>query len=184
MTRLIGVATVATLMTATFTVAADPITDLRSRHLLVPVTGVTSRDLRSSFADMREQTRQHDAIDIPAPRGTAVVAVENGTIARLFLSARGGLTIYQFDPSRTYAYYYAHLDRYQTGLKERDVVRRGQTIGFVGTTGNAPADAPHLHFAIFVLTPAKLWWQGDPINPIDVWVPAGMGSEGRPRTPQ
>jgi murein DD-endopeptidase MepM/ murein hydrolase activator NlpD len=172
MTRL-GVALFVPLMTTALLVAADPIADLRGRKLLIPVTGVTANELRNSFADMRERTRQHEALDIPARRGTPVVAVEGGTIERLFRSARGGLTIYQFDPSRTYAYYYAHLDRYQSGLAERDVVRRGQTIGFVGTTGNAPANAPHLHFAIFVLTPEKLWWRGEPINPVDVWVTAG-----------
>jgi peptidoglycan LD-endopeptidase LytH len=173
MTRLVDVSAVATLMMAAFTVAADPIADLRSRSLLVPVAGVTAGDLRNSFADTREQARQHEAIDIAAPRGTPVLAVENGTIERLFRSVRGGLTVYQFDPSRTYAYYYAHLDRYQIGLSERDNVRRGQTLGFVGTSGNAPADAPHLHFAIFVLTPEKLWWRGEAINPVDVWISGG-----------
>jgi murein DD-endopeptidase MepM/ murein hydrolase activator NlpD len=172
MTRLIGV-TLVTLMAAGFMAAADPIGDLRSRKLLVPVQGVTTRELRNSFADARERTRQHEAIDILAPRGTPVLAVEDGTIERLFPSVRGGLTIYQFDPSRTYAYYYAHLDRYQSGLKERDRVKRGQTIGFVGTTGNAPKDTPHLHFGIFVLTPEKHWWRGTALNPFDVWAAAG-----------
>lgn len=173
MTRRLGAALL-TLATAGVLTAADPIADLRGRRLLVPVRGVTVQDLRNSFAEARERVRQHEAIDILAPRGTPVLAVEDGTIERLFLSVRGGLTIYQFDPSRTYAYYYAHLDRYQSGLRERDHVRRGQTIGFVGTTGNAPKNTPHLHFGIFLLTPEKRWWRGTALNPFDVWAaPAG-----------
>ena len=64
--------------------------------------------------------------------------------------------------------YYAHLDRYAPGLREGQTVRRGQTIGDIGSTGNAPADAPHLHFGIFRLTPERRWWQGEPINPYPV----------------
>jgi murein DD-endopeptidase MepM/ murein hydrolase activator NlpD len=104
-------------------------------------------------------------MDILAPRHTPVVAVEAGTIARLFSSARGGLTIYQFDPASTYVYYYAHLERYAPGLKEGAAVQPGKVIGFVGTSGNAPPDTPHLHFAIFKLTEKKRWWEGTPIDP-------------------
>ena len=103
-----------------------------------------------------------------APRGTPVIAVEGGTIAKLFNSKQGGLSIYQFDPSGTYTYYYAHLDRYAAGLKEGQTVRRGDVIGSVGSTGNAAEDAPHLHFAIFRLTPERRWWKGTPINPYPV----------------
>ena len=150
--------------------ANDPIADLRARHLSIPVQGLTLGALRNSFADARDRTRQHEAIDIPAARGTPVLAVEDGRIEKFFTSVRGGLTIYQFDPSRTYAYYYAHLDRYQAGLKEHERVKRGQVLGFVGTTGNAPPNAPHLHFGIFLLTDKKNWWQGAPLNPYDVWI--------------
>lgn len=150
--------------------ADDPVADLQRRHLLIPVAGVTSRDLQNSFADARERTRQHEALDILAPRGTPVLAVEDGTIEKFFTSVRGGLTIYQFDPAGTFAYYYAHLDHYQPGLQEHDRVRRGQVIGFVGTTGNAPKNTPHLHFGIFLLTEKKQWWHGTALNPFDVWV--------------
>jgi murein DD-endopeptidase MepM/ murein hydrolase activator NlpD len=149
----------------------EALADLRRRKLLLPVRGVRPAELRDSFGETRERTREHEALDILAPRSTPVLAVESGTVARLFTSVRGGLTIYQFDPSRTYAYYYAHLDRYAPGLEEGDRVHRGQTIGFVGTTGNAPENTPHLHFAIFLLTEEKRWWQGTPINAYDVWVP-------------
>ena len=144
---------------------ADAVKELRKRDLLVPVTGVTTQMLRDSFSETRDRVREHEALDILAPRGTPVVAVEDGTIVKFFTSVRGGLTIYQFDPSETYAYYYAHLGRYAPGVSEGDRVTRGQTIGYVGTTGNAPANTPHLHFSIFLLTEKKQWWQGTAINP-------------------
>jgi murein DD-endopeptidase MepM/ murein hydrolase activator NlpD len=105
-----------------------------------------------------------------APRGTPVRAVEDGTIAKLFESrGGGGLTIYQFDPSETFCYYYAHLDGYALGIREGQTVRRGQVIGYVGSTGNASPDAPHLHFTIFQLTPERKWWKGEPLNPYPVF---------------
>ena len=134
--------------------------------LLLPVQGITSDRLRDTFADGRDgKQRGHEAIDIAAPRGTPVLAVDDGRIAKLFLSRLGGITIYQFDPSGQFAYYYAHLDRYSAGLAEGQTVRRGSVIGYVGSTGNASPDAPHLHFAIFRLGPEKQWWKGEPINP-------------------
>jgi murein DD-endopeptidase MepM/ murein hydrolase activator NlpD len=54
------------------------------------------------------------------------------------------------------------------GLKEGIPVKRGEVIGYVGTSGNAPPDAPHLHFAIFRLGPERHWWQGTPVNPYAV----------------
>ena len=94
--------------------------------------------------------------------------MEDGEIVKLFYSVRGGKTIYQFDRSGRYCYYYAHLDSYARGLAEKQQVRRGQVIGYVGSTGNADADAPHLHFAIFRLGPEQRWWQGTPIDPYPV----------------
>jgi murein DD-endopeptidase MepM/ murein hydrolase activator NlpD len=149
------------------TIEADPVDELRDRHLEVPVQGAERLELRDTFSETRGSNR-HEAIDIIAPRNTAVVAVEDGTIAKLFESKAGGTTVYQFDPSSRYTYYYAHLERYADGLSEGDHVRRGQVLGFVGTSGNAPEDVPHLHFAILRLTEKKQWWQGDPINPYDV----------------
>jgi murein DD-endopeptidase MepM/ murein hydrolase activator NlpD len=101
-----------------------------------------------------------------APRRTPVVAAQDGRIVKLFTSKAGGLTIYQFDPSGTFSYYYAHLDGYAPGLHEGQTVQRGELIAYVGSTGNASADAPHLHFAIFVLGPRKEWWKGTPVNPL------------------
>jgi peptidoglycan LD-endopeptidase LytH len=141
---------------------------LRGRRLEVPVDGIDRKTLRDSFAEGRAG-HVHEAIDILAPRGTPVVAVEDGRIEKLFNSKRGGLTIYQFDPGRRYCYYYAHLDRYADGLKEGQTVKRGQVIGYVGTSGNAPSQTPHLHFTIFKLAEDKRWWKGAPINPFPLW---------------
>lgn len=142
---------------------------LEDRDLLMPVEGVDRATLTRQFSDLRGTgSRRHEAIDILAPRNTPVRAVESGTIARLFHSNTGGTTIYQFDPSERFSYYYAHLERYADGLKEGDRVQKGQIIGYVGTSGNAPKDTPHLHFAIFRLTEKKRWWEGTPIDPFDV----------------
>jgi peptidoglycan LD-endopeptidase LytH len=142
--------------------------ELRSRGLTLPVQGIRREDLRDTFNELRGATRRHEAIDILAPRNTPVFAVEDGEIARLFLSAAGGITLYQFDPTETFVYYYAHLEKYAEGLKEGDRIKRGQIIGYVGTTGNAPRDTPHLHFAIFKMTDEKRWWQGTAIDPYSV----------------
>ncbi len=147
----------------------DAIDELRDRHLLIPVQGITREMLRDSFKEAREKIREHEAVDILAPRRTPVLAVEDGSIVKFFTSVRGGITLYQFDPSQTYAYYYAHLDSYASGLAEGDQVKRGQTIGYVGTTGNAPETTPHLHFQIFLLTEQKQWWKGTALNPYEVW---------------
>lgn len=141
---------------------------LAKRDLEIPVEGVKANQLVDTFQQTRGGQRVHEALDILAPRNTPVKAVEDGTIARLFESKAGGTTIYQFDPTEQYCYYYAHLERYAAGLKEGDSIKKGQTIGYVGTSGNAPKDTPHLHFAVFKLASSKRWWEGTPINPYDI----------------
>ena len=136
--------------------------------LLLPVQGVAASDLRNTFDDGRDgDKRGHEAIDIMAARGTPVLAADDGGIAKLFLSEPGGITVYRLDPSGQFAYYYAHLERYADGLTEGQTVRRGAVLGYVGTSGNASPDAPHLHFALFRLGPEKQWWKGEPINPFE-----------------
>jgi peptidoglycan LD-endopeptidase LytH len=149
-------------------IGADPLAELRSRHLELPIRGAIRGELRDSFDKTRGATHSHEAIDIMAPRTTPVLAVEDGTIARLFESKAGGTTVYQFDPSIRYVYYYAHLERYAEGIHQGQRVQRGQVLGYVGTSGNAPKDTPHLHFAIFRLTDKKQWWDGSPIDPFTV----------------
>ena len=137
---------------------------LAQRPLEVPVVGIAPKSLSDHFRQSRGD-RKHEAIDILAPTGTQVVAVDDGKVVKLFTSKPGGLTVYQYDPEGRLAYYYAHLQRYADGLREGADVRRGQVIGYVGSTGNANPATPHLHFAVFRLgTPAK-WWEGEPVNP-------------------
>jgi len=137
---------------------------LTAHRLIVPVTGIPRSRLRDNYDEVRNGGR-HEALDIAAPRGTPVVAVGDGRVVKLFNSRAGGLTIYQFDPQETFAYYYAHLDRYADGLREGASVKRGEVIGYVGTSGNAPPESPHLHFTIFRLGVERHWWQGTPVNP-------------------
>jgi len=141
--------------------------------LLLPVQGIQASQLRDTFTDARSEGRVHDAIDIMADAGTPVLAVADGTVEKLFDSERGGLTIYQFEPSGRWCYYYAHLQRYADGLAEKQVIKRGEVIGYVGSTGNASAEAPHLHFEVHVLGPEKQWWKGESINPYPLLQAAG-----------
>lgn len=134
-------------------------------HLIVPVQGVVPSALVDTYNQKRGSDRIHEALDIMAPKGTPVLATADGTIKKLFKSVPGGLTIYEFDPSENFAYYYAHLDSYAADISEGKSVKQGQIIGYVGSTGNASASAPHLHFAIFRLNADKHWWQGTAINP-------------------
>src|SRR5262249_41137413 len=142
--------------------------DLAARHLTIPVQGVDAEKLVRSYHDARSGGREHEALDILAPRNTPVVAVEDGSVAKLFFSKAGATTVYQFAPTRSYPYYYPHLERYADGLKEGEPIHRGQVIGYVGTSGNAPKNTPHLHFAVYRLTPEKRWWEGTPIDPYDI----------------
>ncbi|MCR8714622.1 M23 family metallopeptidase [Stenotrophomonas indicatrix] len=133
--------------------------------LLLPVQGITPSQLQDTFTDARSEGRVHDAIDIMATAGTPVLAVADGHVEKLFDSERGGLTVYQFEPSGRWCYYYAHLQRYADGLTEKQTLKRGDVIGYVGSTGNANPEAPHLHFEVHLLGPEKQWWKGESINP-------------------
>jgi murein DD-endopeptidase MepM/ murein hydrolase activator NlpD len=147
---------------------------LRERALLFPLHGIDTHVLLDNFAEGRNE-RRHEALDILAPRGTPVLAVDDGVVRKLFSSVRGGLTVYQFDAGEAYCYYYAHLDRYAEGLVEGQRLRKGDRVGYVGTTGNAPPTTPHLHFTIFKLGAEKRWWEGVPINPYRLWAQGSRG---------
>ncbi len=131
----------------------------------MPLANIDPLKLESTFHQSRGG-HEHEALDIMAPRGTPVMAVAEGNVVKLFTSKQGGLTVYQFDNSRTWCYYYAHLDRYQDGLKEGVLLRKGEVLGYVGSTGDASSEAPHLHFAVFRLGPEKQWWKGTAIDPL------------------
>lgn len=141
---------------------------LIERRLMFPVPSVDPATVRDTFDEGRGGGRKHEATDITAPAGTPVVAVDDGTIKKLFFSVRGGLTVYLFDRTGTYCYYYAHLQRYASMLAEGESVQRGDLLAYVGSSGDAAPNDPHLHFAIFKLGPHKDWWQGTPVNPYPI----------------
>ena len=135
------------------------------RELSLPVAGVTRGALRDTYNEMRGGTRTHEALDIPAPRGTAVLSAAPGRVLKLFNSKPGGLMVYAADSTERFILMYGHLDAYQPGLAEGQPLRRGQQLGVVGTTGNAPPTVPHLHFAVARSSDVKQWWKGAPVNP-------------------
>ena len=139
---------------------------LRETGLLVPVKGAVLSKIEDSFDAPRDGGRRHDAVDILAPRGTAVLAAINGTVLRIGTNALGGNVIWIDDNDQRFVLYYAHLDRYAKGIKQGDRVARGTVLGYVGTTGNAPPDVPHLHFQLMRITDTKKWWNGTPLNPL------------------
>jgi murein DD-endopeptidase MepM/ murein hydrolase activator NlpD len=147
--------------------AADEaaIAALRHRHLRVPIDDADVERLKGMFGVARGHNATHEAVDILAPRDTPIHAVDDGTVAKLFTSRAGGLTIYQFDPDQRFCYYYAHLAHYATGLLDGQRVTRGEVIGYVGTSGDAATNTPHLHFAIFEMGADHRWWGGRPIDP-------------------
>lgn len=134
-------------------------------ELIIPVSGVLAAELRDTYTEARGEGRVHDAIDILAARGTHVLSASPGRVLKLFTSKAGGLMVYAADSSERFILMYGHLDGYAPGLADGSRLARGQTIGFVGTTGNAPANVPHLHFAIARSTDISKWWQGTPVNP-------------------
>jgi murein DD-endopeptidase MepM/ murein hydrolase activator NlpD len=149
----------------TNTVTDADLNYIAGRNLLIPVANVTASQLRDTFIQARSEGREHDAIDIIAPQGTPVLATADGAVLKLFQSDKGGVTLYELDPSGRYVYYYAHLMRYAEGVAEGKQLRRGDVIAYVGDTGNAGAGKFHLHFAISKITSPHQWSGGLPLNP-------------------
>lgn len=139
---------------------------LRERQLMVPVHGVSQRQLRDTYSAPRSGGRAHLALDIMARKGTRVVAADDGTVLRVDTNPLGGKVVYIADPNGRFVHYYAHLDKWVYPLKEGQKVRRGELIGSVGTTGNAPKNAPHLHYQLMRSVPGTPYWNGPPVNPI------------------
>jgi peptidoglycan LD-endopeptidase LytH len=138
---------------------------LMSRELMVPVSGVAPSQVPDTYTSPRSGGREHRALDILAPRGTPVLAADYGRVLRMRTNPAGGITIYEIDAGNRYVYYYAHLDHYASTLTEGKDVAKGEIIGYVGTTGNAPANVPHLHFQLMKRPNAARWWDGEPIDP-------------------
>jgi murein DD-endopeptidase MepM/ murein hydrolase activator NlpD len=151
--------------------ATEPDLVVLQREIAIPVAGVVASDLYDTFSELRGGTRQHEALDILAPRGTPVLSAANGRVLKLFDSKPGGLMVYATDSSEKFILMYGHLDAYAPGLADGQVLRRGQQIGVVGTTGNAPPGTPHLHFAIARSADVKQWWKGAPVNPYPLFGP-------------
>jgi len=145
--------------------AEEDVEYVRSRRLQLPVAGIHSDQLADSFDEPRDGTRRHRAIDILAPRGTPVLAADDGRVLRVSWNSAGGNTVYATDVEGRIVYYYAHLDHYRDALAAGMPLAKGDTIGFVGTTGNAPKDIPHLHFQIMRMPHDGKYWNGEPINP-------------------
>ncbi len=154
-------------------VNADDLDALWQRQIMVPVEGAERRTLRDNFTAKRA-VGIHGALDILAPRFTAVLASDDCIIGRLFSGPIGGIVIYAYDPEERFVYYYAHLQRYRRGLAVGDRVAKGSVIGYVGTTGNAPPDTPHLHFQVMKRAVGRAWWDGPAINPFSFFALDGL----------
>ena len=136
------------------------------QSLYFPVPGEDSTRLDDSFDAPRDGgVRKHNAIDIMAPRGTPILSVQDGRVLKLSKNPKGGITVYATDLEERYVYYYAHLDRYHPSLYSGRPVLRGDTLGYVGTTGNSPPNLPHLHFQVMHMPADRKYWNGEPINP-------------------
>jgi len=142
----------------------DDARTLRERMLMVPVAGVQVTQLHDTFSEKRGGGRTHRALDILAPRGTPVLAADEGFVLSVRENKLGGRVVFMLDPARRLVYYYAHLDRWAEGLEEGQTLARGDVIGYVGTTGNAPRGTPHLHFQVMRLDDPKRYWDGVPLD--------------------
>jgi murein DD-endopeptidase MepM/ murein hydrolase activator NlpD len=150
--------------------SSETVNYILGRGLRVPVAGIVASQLRDTFDEGRDAGRVHRALDILAPRGTPVIAADDGRVLRVRQNALGGNTVYTTDPRGRVVYYYAHLDAYQPGLVEGATIARGDMLGTVGTTGNAPKDTPHLHFQVMRMPPDGKYWDGDAINPYPLFL--------------
>jgi peptidoglycan LD-endopeptidase LytH len=147
---------------------ATGVQQLRGMHLQIPLEGFDPQRMKGSYYETRGG-QMHEAVDMLAPRSTPIHAVCDGRIAKLFHSRLGGTTIYQFDQNQRFVFYYAHLQNYAEGLTDGETVKKGDVIGYVGTSGNAPPNTSHLHFSISVLGPLKQWWKASPLDPYEVF---------------
>ena len=117
-------------------------------QLAFPVDGHNMRAIQSVFGVDRDGGRRsHDGVDIFARRGTPVLAAAPGLAYRIGITNLGGKVVWVRDPLRNFRLYYAHLDSQH--VRDGDRIEVGDTLGFVGNTGNARTTPPHLHFGIY-----------------------------------
>ncbi len=146
--------------------AEGPTVSVTKGALAVPVAGVPRKAIADSWNDARGGgLRGHHGTDIMAPGGTPVIAAAPGQVEKLFQSGLGGITLYVRSPDRRWTYYYAHLAGYAAGIREGMAVNAGDTLGYVGDTGDAGAGNYHLHFGLTKMQPGERWYQGENVNP-------------------
>jgi len=147
-------------------VSADEFSTTARPTLQVPVAGVAAEVLTDTWGQSRASgARTHEAIDIPAPGGTPVLAAMTGRVEKMFESKDGGTTLYIRSVDGRWMTYYAHLAGYAPGIAEGQPVVTGQRVGIVGDTGNAGAGNTHLHFALNRMAAGERWYQGTAVNP-------------------
>ena len=150
---------------------------LLTHEIAMPLRGINPDSLRSSFnAPRAGGLRRHEALDIMAARSTPILSAAKGRVLKLFTSVAGGLMVYAADSSERFILMYAHLDHYASGIHDGMLLERGTLIGYVGSTGNASATAPHLHFAILRSGDVRRWSKGTPIDPLPALREADHGA--------
>nr|VFJ46542.1 MAG: Murein DD-endopeptidase MepM and murein hydrolase activator NlpD, contain LysM domain [Candidatus Kentron sp. DK] len=119
--------------------------NMRKQFLRTPVefTRISSRFQRRRWHPVLHKFRAHRGVDYAAPRGTPVKVTANGRIT--FLGHKGGLGKAVFvQHGRKYTTVYGHLNNYAKGIRKGKILRQGQLVGYVGSTGLATG--PHLHY--------------------------------------
>jgi murein DD-endopeptidase MepM/ murein hydrolase activator NlpD len=150
------------------TSSSNDVEYLRDRRLLLPVAGANIAKLEDTFLEGRDGgDRTHRAIDILAPRGTPILSADDGRILRMSTNPLGGISMYAVDSQNRLVYYYAHLDHYNDAMSPGRTIAKGDTLGYVGTTGNAPKDIPHLHFQVMRWPADGKYWNGEPLDPFE-----------------
>ena len=143
---------------------ATEIEALREMDLMVPVEGITPKQIPDTYWSKRDAGRLHRASDIMAAKGTTVVAPVEGIVLKVGRNTSGGIVVYTTDTERRFVFYHAHLDRVADGLADGSTVRQGDVIGYVGSTGNAQPNAPHLHFQVMRMPADGRYWEGMPVD--------------------
>lgn len=157
---------------------------LSARHIMLPVAGADMSKVDDSFNEARDGGRMHRAIDILAPRGTPILSADDGKILRMTTNTLGGISMYTVDSESRLVYYYAHMDHYNDAMSPGRAIAKGDTLGYVGTTGNAPKDTPHLHFQVMRWPADGKYWNGDPIDPYEALGGVARGDRGKHNTGQ
>lgn len=134
-------------------------------HLPSPLPG---QPLSDTWGAARSGGRRHEGIDIFAPRGTPIRATTRGMVLNVGPNSLGGRTVMILGPGGQ-RHYYAHLERYPK-LSRGDWVAAGDTVGYVGDSGNAAGTPPHLHYGIYTRSGAinpftLLRQQGSSVQP-------------------